>query len=199
MMKENVLRLLEKLLSNAEELLAIFRGDRLPYELQTVESDPESEQESLSSDSDSDTHIPDIPNRPEADQRLINIEDIVTHLYKAWHRIRGPGSRSRPLKAAMFQERDPETNIDRFDILALHDENFVREAILDARREAKADGAVNTKLASRLAKAITLRRRHLGYWEKHQKKLKQMVKQVDMSRGDSKNVVAPSSAPSVRP
>ena len=168
-MKDSVRKLLNDLQANAREIVTVLNGDRPPYESREPESDGADDRSSTASDSTDSASIDAAPS--ELGYRYKDIVDIVDHLYKLSFKIRGPDSRTYPLKAAVFEARDPITDIDLYKAFEDYDRQYIREAIHFSRVETNASRAASKELEARFAKAVTLRRRQLGYWQRHRMKL----------------------------
>jgi hypothetical protein len=169
----NALKFLGELNSNLNEALAIVSGVRPPYEDQSKpdsdeKSDTDSDDGFFSEDDEDEGGGP----KRELAMRYEEVVDIIDNLYKLSVRIRTPTIRSRSLKAASYQLKDPETGVDILGTYALYDQKHTRELLRDLRQthlsEAK-DG--DDYLVNRLAHGITLRRRHFKYWKRHRDKL----------------------------
>lgn len=171
----NALKFLEELTNNLNEALAIVSGARLPYEEQSKpNSDGRSEEGSddgfFSEDDDDDEE--DCGSKQELVMRYEEIVDIIDNLYKLSVRIRTPTIRSRSLRAASYQPKDPETGVDVLSAYALHDQQHTRELLRDLRQARLHEiESSDDYLVTRLAYGITLRRRHFKYWKRHRDKL----------------------------
>jgi hypothetical protein len=170
----NALKFLEELTNNLNEALAIISGARLPYEEQSKpDADGRSEEGSddgfFSEDEDEDE---DGGSKQELVMRYEEIVDIIDNLYKLSVRIRTPTIRSRSLKAASYQPKDPETGVDVLSAYALYDQQHTIELLRDLRQAHSNETESNDDyLVTRLAHGITLRRRHFKYWKRHRDKL----------------------------
>lgn len=170
----NTLKFLEELTNNLNEALAIISGARLPYEQQ-----PKSDSDGRSEEGSDDGFFSEDEAEDEAGglkQELVmryeEIVDIIDNLYKLSVRIRTPTIRSRSLKAAAYQPKDPETGVDVLSAYALYDQQHTKELLRDLR-QAHSDEIKSSDdyLVTRLAHGITLRRRHFKYWKRHRDKL----------------------------
>lgn len=169
----NALRFLEDLNNNLNEALAIASGARLPYEEQSkpdsYDKRDEDNDDGFFSEDDEDE---DGGSKNELTMRYEEVVDIIDNLYKLSVRIRTPTVRSRSLKAASYQPKDPETGVDILSTYALYDQQHTRELLRDLRQAhicKPHDG--DDYLVTRLAHGITLRRRHFKYWKRHRDKL----------------------------
>lgn len=169
----NALKFLQELNDNLGEALAIVSGARLPYEEQSKpgsddKSDEGNDDGFFSEDEEDEGGGP----KNELTMRYEEIVDIIDNLYKLSVRIRTPTIRSRSLKAASYQPKDPDTGVDILSTYALYDQQHTRELLRDLRQthiSMLQDG--DDYLLSRLAHGITLRRRHFKYWKRHRDKL----------------------------
>ncbi|KAF2750319.1 hypothetical protein M011DRAFT_465087 [Sporormia fimetaria CBS 119925] len=169
----NLLKLLQELDENINESVAVLLGTRLPYEQQLAESGATSDEEGDFYSDDSDDESNGAP-RTELDQRFREIIDIIDNLYKLSVRIRQPTLRTRSLKAASYQPKDPETGVDILGQYAAYDRQHTEELVSHLRAENTENVDVsNDALVERLSKAITLRRRQFKYWRRHRDKLGQ--------------------------
>lgn len=169
----NALKFLEELNDNLNEALAIVSGVRLPYEEQPKpDFDEQSSGESDDGFFSEDDEVEDGVSKKELTMRYEEVVDIIDNLYKLSVRIRTPTLRSRSLKAASYQPKDPETGVDLLNTYALHDQQHTRE-LLRSLRPAHISESQDSDdyLVNRLAHGITLRRRHFKYWRRHRDKL----------------------------
>jgi hypothetical protein len=166
----NTLKFLKELEDNLNEAFAVVTGARLPYESQKVvdTSNEDEEDDDFFSDDDDTSST----SKTELDMRFGEIVDIIDNLYRLSVRIRTPTVRSRSLKAATYQRKDPETGVDILGIYAQYDYQHTRD-LLSHLREHHGEGSQDGDdfLAARLSKSITLRRRHFMYWKRHRDKL----------------------------
>ncbi|KAF3042185.1 hypothetical protein E8E12_008894 [Didymella heteroderae] len=169
----NALKFLEELNSNLNEALAIVSGARLPYEEQLKsKSDEKSDEGSDDGFFSEDDENEDAGLKKELTMRYDEIVDIIDNLYKLSVRIRTPTIRSRSLKAASYQQKDPETGVDVLSAYALYDQQHIRELLRDLRQAHSSEPERSDDyLVTRLAHGITLRRRHFKYWKRHRDKL----------------------------
>lgn len=170
----NVLKFLDELQENINEAYAIISGNRLPYEDQPRPSPDEQ----LDDDNDDGFFSEDEEDegsespKKELTMRFEEIVDIIDNLYKLGVRIRTPTIRSRSLKAASYQPKDPETGVDILESYALHDMQHTQELLWHLRQPHVGDAQTNDDyLVARLAHGITLRRRQFKYWKRHRDKL----------------------------
>ncbi|KAK1750545.1 hypothetical protein QBC47DRAFT_331655 [Echria macrotheca] len=159
-MLSNVTNLLQQLQSNLAESSAVVSGTRLPFEAMEPPADL--------SDSDMTDEEDDLVN--ELAMRLSSIVDVLKSLYILGFKIRNPMLRPSPVKATQYREIDPETGIDIIGAYAEFDRRHVQAMIQLLRRDTDPT-ADPGYLATRLAAAITTRRRNFRYWEKHGQKL----------------------------
>jgi hypothetical protein len=109
--------------------------------------------------------------------RFGEVQDIIDNLYKISVRIRQPTIKSRSLKAASYQPKDPQTGIDILDQYAVFDLRHTQELMRHLREVHRSRTHVgevqdgNSILTNRLARAVTLRRRQFKYWSRHREKL----------------------------
>ena len=104
--------------------------------------------------------------------RYEEIVDIIDNLYKLSVRIRTPTIRSRSLRAASYQPKDPETGVDILGAYASYDRQHTEELLWHLRRPFIGDTQTNDDyIVSRLAQSVTLRRRQFKYWKRHREKL----------------------------
>lgn len=168
----NALKFLEELNHNLNEACAIVSEARLPYEDQAKpesgESLDEDDDDFFSEDEDSDAGS----SKNELTMRYEEIVDIIDNLYKLSVRIRTPTVRSRSLRAASYQPKDPETGIDILGAYASYDRQHTEELLWHLRRPHIEDTQTNDDyIVSRLARSVTLRRRQFKYWKRHREKL----------------------------
>jgi hypothetical protein len=169
----NTLQFLEELNKNLDEAYKIVSGSRLPYEDQAQpdsgESDEDNDDGFFSEDEDDEeTEV----SKKELTMRYEEISDIIDNLYKLSVRIRTPTIRSRSLKAASYQPKDPETGVRILDVYALYDTQHTKELLWHLRRPHVGDAQTGDDyLISRLASGVTLRRRQFKYWKRHREKL----------------------------
>ncbi|KAH7051243.1 hypothetical protein B0J12DRAFT_536416, partial [Macrophomina phaseolina] len=168
LLQSNVLKLLHELENNLEEARAVITGARLPYEQQAVSGDFSDDSASEDSEDDESSREEGRP-RFELQQRMFEIVDIVSNLYRLSIRIRSPTVRTRALKAATYRLVDPETGVDVFSQYAEFDKRYTEEALAHLRAERKHEDVVY--LVERLSRAITRRRQQFKYWKKHRDKL----------------------------
>jgi hypothetical protein len=106
--------------------------------------------------------------------RFAEVRDIVDNLYKLSSRIRLPTIKSRSLKAASYQPKDPDTGVDILAQYAIFDCKHTQELVRHLRTahasQAPPDGEQDI-IVDRLARAVTLRRRQFKYWSRHREKL----------------------------
>lgn len=174
LLSSNALKFLKELEDNINEALAIVSGARLPYELQPKSEDPEADEEEDDDFFDADDDDEESENRSELSMRFAEIVDIIDNLYTLSVRIRTPTIRSRSLKAATYQPKDPETGVDLLSIYAKYDFEYIKDLLFDLRQPQLAAGAESSEhdyLIARLSAAITLRRRQFKYWKRHRDKL----------------------------
>ncbi|RYP13603.1 hypothetical protein DL765_006804 [Monosporascus sp. GIB2] len=167
-MQTNVSKLLEQLLSSLSESIAVVSGSRLPFEQQPCPADL-SESETESSDDSDDDNSMQRPRR-ELEIRLASIQDTLSHLYRLSFKIRNPNLKPKSLKATLYQEIDEDTGVDLFERFAAYDKAHVNE-LVSTLRSKNADARETDYLVSRLAWAITVRRKQFKYWDNHSKKL----------------------------
>lgn len=171
----NALKFLEELNNNLNEALAIISGARLPYEEQSKSnSDGKSEEGSddgfFSEDDEGEDESSS--SKQELVMRYEEIVDIIDNLYKLSVRIRTPTMRSRSLRVASYQPKDPETGVDVLSAYALYDQQHTTELLRGLRQaHSRVPESSDEYLVTRLARGITLRRRHLKYWKRHRDKL----------------------------
>ncbi|KAH6622381.1 hypothetical protein C7974DRAFT_398175 [Boeremia exigua] len=173
----NALKFLGELNHNLGEANAIVCGNRLPYEEQPKsilsegkDDGGEDEDDDFFSDDDDDDEADG--SRKELTMRYEEVVDIIDNLYKLSVRIRTPTIRSRSLKAASYQPKDPETGVDVLSSYAQYDKQHVHELLCSLRKPQVGDVQLDDDyLVSRLAHAVTLRRRHFKYWKRHRDKL----------------------------
>ncbi|KZM21834.1 uncharacterized protein EKO05_0003127 [Ascochyta rabiei] len=171
----NALKFLEELNQNLHEAHSIVSGTRLPYEDQSQpdsaeELDEDNDDGFFSEDDDDDEEA--ASSKKELTMRYEEIVDIIDNLYKLSVRIRTPTIRSRSLKAASYQPKDPETGVDILSTYALYDKQHTEELLRYLRQPHIPDAQTDDGcLASRLAHAVTLRRRQFKYWKRHREKL----------------------------
>ncbi|KAF1933465.1 uncharacterized protein M421DRAFT_88673 [Didymella exigua CBS 183.55] len=171
----NALRFLEELNDNLNEALAVISGIRLPYE---EESKPDSDEQKIEENDDGffseddEDEDEDGGSKKELTMRYDEVVDIIDNLYKLSVRIRTPTIRSRSLKAASYQPKDPETGVDILSTYAHYDQQHTRELLHDLRKAHSSElQGSDDYLVARLARGITLRRRHFKYWRRHRDKL----------------------------
>jgi O-acetyl-ADP-ribose deacetylase (regulator of RNase III) len=167
LLASNAQKLLKELDNNLTESIAVLSGQRLPYEQQveSLSSDGD-EEDGFYSDEEDDSSEPGAP-KSELEQRFRDIVDIIDNLYKLSVRIRQPTLRTRSLKAASYQPKDPETGVDILDQYAAFDLQHTKELVTHLRASHTDDVRVDGDcLVERLAKAITLRRRQFKYWQR---------------------------------
>lgn len=170
----NTLRFLEELNQNIDEACAIVSGARAPYEDQpdsdSADQLDEDNDDGFFSEDDEDVDVGG--SKKELMMRYDELVDIIDNLYKLSVRIRTPTVRSRSLKAASYQPKDPETGIDILSSYALYDKQHANELLRELRQPHIGDVQLDDDyLASRLAHGITLRRRQFKYWKRHRDKL----------------------------
>ena len=106
--------------------------------------------------------------------RFAEVQDIIDNLYKISVRIRQPTIKSRSLKAASYQPKDPETGVDILSQYAIfdlqHTQELVRHLRMAHASHAQDEDHKNI-IVNRLAQAVTLRRRQFKYWSRHREKL----------------------------
>ncbi|KAH8725262.1 hypothetical protein GQ44DRAFT_681650 [Phaeosphaeriaceae sp. PMI808] len=173
LLSSNALKFLQELVDNLNEALAVVSESRLPYELQpkTENSDTEDEDDDFFDKDESDEG--EGGSQTELSMRFADIVDIIDNLYKLSVRIRTPTIRSRSLKAATYNPKDPETGVDILSTYASYDLEHTRELIDCLRQPYREEGNGNDDeyISSRLSAAITLRRRQFKYWKRHRDKL----------------------------
>ena len=170
----NALKFLEELNHNLDEAFAIVSGNRLPYEEQpkpeSSEGKDEEDIDDFFSEDDEDDEAG--TSKRELTMRYAEVVDIIDNLYKLSVRIRTPTIRSRSLKAASYQPKDPETGVDILSTYAYYDQQHTNEFLRNLRQSRVGnENSDHDDLASRLAYGITLRRRHFKYWKRHRDKL----------------------------
>ena len=170
----NALRFLEELNYNLNQAYEIISEARLPFEDQSKSDASEQQQDDdnddgfFSEDDDSDIGS----SKKELLMRYEEIVDIIDNLYKLSVRIRTPTIRSRSLKAASYQPKDPETGVDIMSAYGLYDKQHTEELLRHLREPHSSNTQIDGDcLASRLAHGITLRRRQFKYWKRHRDKL----------------------------
>ncbi|KAF2866630.1 hypothetical protein BDV95DRAFT_584351 [Massariosphaeria phaeospora] len=171
LLSSNTLKLLQELHENLSEANAILSGSRLPYEQQPKPNDTEAEDDDdfFSDDEDDDSET---APKTELESRFHEIVDIIDNLYKLSVRIRTPTIRSRSLRAASYQPKDPDTGVDLLDQYATLDFQHTKELVHHLRSPHVAQVIdEDDVLISRLGRAITLRRRQFKYWKRHRDKL----------------------------
>jgi hypothetical protein len=165
----NTIKFLNELDDNLHQASAVVTGARLPYESQQAQDtsgdEDEDEEDDFFSDDDASSS-----SKTELDMRFGEIVDIVDNLYKLSVRIRTPTIRSRSLKAASYQRKDPETGVDILGVYAEYDRQHTRELLYHLRKH-HGEGHEDDFLAARLSKSITIRRRQFMYWKRHRDKL----------------------------
>lgn len=173
----NAIKFLEELNQNLGEAFAIVSGIRLPYEDQPKSDSADQNNEDSDNDdgffSEDDEDEEGGSPKHELTMRYEEVVDILDNLYKLSVRIRTPTVRSRSLKAASYQPKDPDTGIDIMSMYALYDQQHTKELIMHLRHP-NAGGAAQIEddyLVSRLAYGVTLRRRQFKYWKRHRDKL----------------------------
>ncbi|RYO95735.1 hypothetical protein DL763_003581 [Monosporascus cannonballus] len=166
-MQTNVLKLLGQLLSSLSESIAVVSGSRLPFEQQPCPADLSEPETETSDDSDDDNGMQQ-PRR-ELEIRLASIQDTLSHLYRLSFKIRNPNLKPQSLKATLYQEIDQDRGVDLFERFAAFDKAHVNE-LVSTLRSRNADAREPDYLVSRLAWAITVRRKQSKYWDNHYKK-----------------------------
>lgn len=168
LLSSNALKFLKDLEDNINEAIAIVTEARLPYELQPKPEKSEDEDEDddgfFDEDEDEDEDDNDGEPRSELSMRFVEVVDIVDNLYKLSVRIRTPTIRSRSLKAATYQPKDPDTGVDILSTYAIYDVQHVKE-LLAHLRQVHVHDAQSTEhdyVINRLSAAITLRRRQFS-------------------------------------
>lgn len=167
LLSSNTLKLLKELEDNLSEAIAIVSGTRLPYEQQARVPKPEEDDgdDFYSEDEDDDNESG--VRTTELEQRFCEIVDIIDNLYKLSVRIRQPTLRTRSLKAASYQPKDPETGIDLLEQYANFDLQHTKELVGHLRApHINGIKIENDVLVDRLSRAITLRRRQFKYWRR---------------------------------
>ncbi|KAJ4989340.1 hypothetical protein SVAN01_05065 [Stagonosporopsis vannaccii] len=172
----NSLKFLEELKHNLDEAIAIVREDRLPYEQQPKQNSSERKEEEDEDDffsEDEEEEEEANGSRKELTMRYEEIVDIIDNLYKLSVRIRTPTIRSRSLKAASYQPKDRDTGVDILSSYAQYDLQHVHELLRTLREPHIGDSQLKDEeyMGPRLARGITLRRRHFKYWKRHRDKL----------------------------
>lgn len=127
-----------------------------------------------STDDDSDLEAGSGP-RKELAMRLSSITDCLNSLYRQSYKIRNPTLRPTTIKAILYKEVDPETNVDVFDKLHELDVMHIHELLVLLRQGRESPAGSKDTLGPRLATSITLRRRCFKYWQKHSRKLSRAV------------------------
>jgi hypothetical protein len=170
----NALRFLEELNYNLNQAYEIISEARLPFEDQSNPDSSEQQQDDDNNDGffSEDDDSEDGSSKKELSMRYEEIVDIIDNLYKLSVRIRTPTIRSRSLKAASYQPKDPETGVDIMSTYRLYDKQHTEELLRHLREPHSSDAQIDGDcLASRLAHGITLRRRQFKYWKRHREKL----------------------------
>jgi hypothetical protein len=173
LLSTNALKFLKELEDNITEAIAIVGEVRLPYELQPKPERTESDEDDDDDDDgffDDDDDDEEGGSRTELSMRFAEIVDIIDNLYKLSVRIRTPTIRSRSLKAANYQPRDPETGVDLLSAYADYDLQHVKELLSHLRQPHDEDSQSTDYdyLTIRLSAAITLRRRQFKYWKRRE-------------------------------
>ncbi|KAJ3530535.1 hypothetical protein NM208_g9288 [Fusarium decemcellulare] len=168
-MNANVTTLLQQLESALSESNDVISGKRLPFEEQLPPSDSSDLDESTDGSEDED----DSGHRNEIAMRMSSIHSILDDLYRLGHKIRDPNMRPKSNKAALLEARDPESGVDLFQEVAIFDEKHIMETINQLRQGHETPATYVDYLPRRLAAAITRRRKHFRYWERHSMKLAQ--------------------------
>ncbi|KAJ4353861.1 uncharacterized protein N0V89_005591 [Didymosphaeria variabile] len=175
LLSDEVTKLLKELQENLHAAHEIVTGVRLPYEQQPRPANfgEHDEDDSFFSDEEDEGSDPGVP-RTEIGMRFQEIVDIIDNLYKISVRIRAPTIRTRSLKAASYQPKDPETGVDLLGQYAVFDAQHTQELVRHLRVPHASAGVSteqNDELVNRLARAVTLRRRQFKYWRRHRDKL----------------------------
>lgn len=173
LLSSNALKFLNELEENLNEAFAITSGARLPYEQQPKpvkgdgkDEDGDEDDGFFSEDEDDDDDGSSEP-KTELHMRFMEVIDIIDNLYKLSVRIRTPTIRSRSLKAASYNPKDPETGVDILDTYAEYDRQHIKELLRFLRQPHQSEGSEeDTFLTNRLAAAVTLRRRQFKYWKR---------------------------------
>ncbi|KAF5001849.1 hypothetical protein FDECE_10838 [Fusarium decemcellulare] len=168
-MNANVTTLLQQLESALSESNDVISGKRLPFEEQLPPSDSSDLDESTDGSEDED----DSGHRNEIAMRMSSIHSILDDLYRLGHKIRDPNMRPKSNKAALLEAKDPESGVELFQEFSTFDERHIMETINQLRQGRETPVAYVDYLPRRLAAAITRRRKHFRYWERHSMKLAQ--------------------------
>ncbi|KAH7074703.1 hypothetical protein BKA63DRAFT_415264 [Paraphoma chrysanthemicola] len=175
LLSSNAIKFLKELEDNLNEAVAVVSGARLPYESQPKpeQTDEDEDNDDGFFDDDDEDEDEDGSTRTELSMRFAEIVDIIDNLYKLSVRIRTPTIRSRSLKAATYQPKDPETGVDILSTYAGYDLQHVKELLWHLRQPHQPEEESNEfdYLTDRLSAAVTLRRRQFKYWKRHRDKL----------------------------
>ncbi|KAI9709577.1 MAG: hypothetical protein M1820_003337 [Bogoriella megaspora] len=138
LMQSEVKELLKELWIELQECVAVASGVRPPYEESnpfrlnanyTNDDDDDNGEGSgyvSSEEQESDEEEASMPHT-ELQRRFSSICDIMSNMYKLSIRIRSPGRHERSLRAATYQETDPETNVDLLAQYAIFDRLYTKE------------------------------------------------------------------------
>ncbi|PGH13362.1 hypothetical protein AJ80_06356 [Polytolypa hystricis UAMH7299] len=197
-MRGNVLKLLNQLGDALRKSIEVVDGLRLPWEQQLILG-TDSDSSDYSSDSNDDRvgWSSDPVQRTELALHLRTISAAIADLYKLSFKIRAPSTRASQLKAILYKDIDPETDVDLFSVYAIFDRLHVKESLRNMRIEhlpSQAEAQVDYEfLTERLSKAVTNRRRYFRYWRKHARKLANFDE--DSKPIEKKRMIAPSNNP----
>ncbi|RPA74559.1 hypothetical protein BJ508DRAFT_332969 [Ascobolus immersus RN42] len=178
---ENVHKTLDDIEEDANEILDIVSGKRLPYEQQLREG-PGFE---VTDDDDIDgagdlnsalgSELENHEEVAEVQERISSIESAIDDLYKTAVYIRNPNSTIRYSKALTSQSLDSKTKnlleqYRKFDIG--HTREFFKfHRQLAGTEEMDIDSIKDEALIERLGGAITRRRHQFRYWRAHRDRL----------------------------
>ena len=123
-------------------------------------------------DSDEEAMLASYEDESLVDTVLSRLESIIDRLYRLSFRIRNPTTRLGISKASKYRDVDETTEVDLIDMLAEADRRHIRE-LLKQISGSSIDDDNDHYLVSRLSQANTLRRKQLGQWRRHRRKLKE--------------------------
>ncbi|KAL1591521.1 hypothetical protein SLS60_011913 [Paraconiothyrium brasiliense] len=189
-MQDTVMRFLSQLQESLGQSLEIITGLDTPWEelekLQEHQSKVDEATEIDPEEDDSDESGSSDDGNSELSEKLLEIEDTITHLYRLSFKMRNANYRSTSTRALSVKNVDPDTGKDLYSCFAEFDRKHVLESLQQLRRvpqtlssglqpAREVDTNVPDFLVKRLSEAMTNRRRYFAYWQKHAVKLSQIT------------------------
>jgi hypothetical protein len=169
--RHNVHKLLLELDDHISEICQVVSRARPALEDQAMPEDAYASHSDDDLDDERQNDQQEMIRPSELSMRVTSIDLILKDLYRLGFEIRSPHYQTASQKTLTYSQKDPVTGIDIFDSYAVSDLGHVTSLLASFREDRAPKAEPGDFLKLRLAASITARRRQLGYWEHHARKL----------------------------